>query len=128
MPPKPSSAARCKVSTGNVSFSSHSRANGIISSRANARAVSWMARCSSVRSKSIVRPIVAAHPAVNTPLKPPAFGNARLSEHPGLGIRNWPVLVEREDALDIPDQRPDEPPEKHKEADQDHGQDRADND
>src|SRR6185369_4021364 len=57
MPPKPSAAALRKASTGNVSVSSHSRANGIISSRANCRAVAWKARCSSVSSKSIGRPL-----------------------------------------------------------------------
>src|SRR6266540_6855985 len=54
MPPKPSAAASRSVSTGKTSSSSHWRANGIISSRAKARAVSFIARCSSVSSKSIV--------------------------------------------------------------------------
>src|SRR5919109_1705097 len=53
MPPKPRAAASRSVSTGKTSSSSHSRANGIISSRAKARAVSLIARCSSVSSKSI---------------------------------------------------------------------------
>ena len=61
MPPNPSAAACCSVSTGNISSSSHSRANGIIFARAKSRAVAWMARCSSVRSKSTRRPIATAH-------------------------------------------------------------------
>src|SRR5262249_51573145 len=56
MPPNPSAAALRKLSTGKVSFSSQSRAYGIISSRANWRAVDWKARCSSVRSKSMTTP------------------------------------------------------------------------
>src|SRR5689334_21698061 len=56
MPPKPSAAALRRVSTGNVEFSSQSRACGIISPRAKLRAVSWIARCSSERSKSMVVP------------------------------------------------------------------------
>src|SRR6266511_3432167 len=53
MPPKLSAAASRSVSTGKTSSSSYLRANGIISSRAKARAVSFIARCSSVSSKSI---------------------------------------------------------------------------
>src|SRR5262245_15496446 len=67
MPPKPSAAASRSVSTGKTSSSSHWRANGNISSRAKARAVSLIARCSSVSSKSTRRPIAAAHWTVNRP-------------------------------------------------------------
>ena len=51
--PKPRAAASRKASTGKVSFSSQSRACGIMASRANCRAVAWKARCSSVREKSM---------------------------------------------------------------------------
>src|SRR5205823_4611866 len=49
-------AAFRSVSTGKISRSSHSRANGIMCSRANERAIAWNARCSSLSSKSM-RPI-----------------------------------------------------------------------
>src|ERR1043166_9267358 len=54
MPPKPSAAAARNVSTGKVEFSSQSFACGIISLRANARAGSCIARCSSERPKSML--------------------------------------------------------------------------
>ena len=41
-----------QLGTGNVEFSSQSRACGAMSSRANCRAVAWKARWSSVSSKS----------------------------------------------------------------------------
>src|SRR3954453_20303403 len=53
MPPKPSAAAWRSVSAGNTSSSSHWRANRIISPWAKARAVSLMARCCSLSSKSM---------------------------------------------------------------------------
>src|SRR5262249_13089399 len=53
MPAKPSAAALRKASTGNSSRSSQPGAWGSHSSRANWRAVSWKARCSSERAKSI---------------------------------------------------------------------------
>ena len=52
-----------KPSTGKVSFSSQSRACGIMSSRANCRAVAWKARCSSVREKSMGPPALWAYQA-----------------------------------------------------------------
>src|SRR5262245_37005937 len=67
MPPKPSAAASRSVPTGKTSSSSHWRANGNIFSSANARAVSLIARCSSVSSKSTRRPIATAHWTVNLP-------------------------------------------------------------
>src|SRR6478735_5260415 len=67
MPPKPSVAACRSVSTGKTSSSSHWRANGNIFPRAKARAVSLMARCSSVSSKSTRRPIATTHWTVNRP-------------------------------------------------------------
>src|SRR2546421_1906278 len=79
MPPNPRAAALRSVSTGKISRSSHSRANGIMCSRANERATAWNARCSSVSSKSIRRPLLpeqSCQPimARNGP------GGARLSE------------------------------------------------
>src|ERR1700687_839414 len=53
MPPNPRAAALRSVSTGNISRSAQSRANGIMCSRAKARATAWNARCSSVSSKSM---------------------------------------------------------------------------
>src|SRR5262249_25517757 len=53
MAPKPSAAALRSASTGKTSPSSHSRANGIISSRAKVRATAAKARCSSESSKSM---------------------------------------------------------------------------
>src|SRR5215471_19292541 len=111
MPPKPNSAAWRNVSTGKSSSSSHCRANGIISSRAKARAVSWMARCSSLRSKSMWVARLSA---------------ARLSEHPRGRIGDRLVLVQRQQALDVAHQRPDEPPEYHQDADEHECQDHAD--
>src|SRR5437868_15091969 len=55
MPAKPSAAALRNASSGNSSRSSQPGAYGSHSSRANARAVSWKARCSSERSKSILK-------------------------------------------------------------------------
>src|SRR5499427_8496300 len=106
MPPKPSAAAWRNVSTGKISSSSHCRANGIISSRAKARAVSLMARCSSLRSKSM--------------------SVVRLSEHPRGRIVDRLVLIQRQQASDVAHQRPDEPPEYHQDADEHECQDHAD--
>src|SRR5947209_622745 len=53
MPAKPSAAALRRASTGNSSRASQPGACGSHSSRANWRAVSWKARCSSERVKSI---------------------------------------------------------------------------
>src|SRR5262245_25726940 len=105
MPPKPSAAALRRVSIGKISSSSHWRANGIISARANSRAVAWKAACSCVRSKST--------------------GSA---EQPGGRIGDRLVLVERKHALDAADQRPDEPPQQDEEADKDKDQQITDND
>src|SRR6266508_1130475 len=147
MPPKPSAAARRSVSTGKVSASSHSRANGIISSRAKARAVSWMARCSSVRSKSMA--VTGASSAVNhwpknrkLPIqyngsastnqsnnrrnidrRVTLFGSA---EHPRRRILNRLVFVQGKQAFDVAHQRPDEPPEQYGNADDDEQQHRPD--
>jgi hypothetical protein len=53
IPPNPSAAAGRNASTGNISSSSHARANGIMRSRAKSWANVWKARCSSVNSKSM---------------------------------------------------------------------------
>src|ERR1700704_2898232 len=106
MPPKPSAAAWRRVSTGKISSSSHWRANGIISSRAKARAVSTMARCSSVRSKSMS-----------------AF---RLSKSPRGRVCDRLVVVQGKHAFDGAHQRPDKPPKQHEEADHRQRQDRSD--
>src|SRR6266550_120923 len=53
MPAKPSAAALRRASTGNSSRASQPGACGSHSSTANWRAVSWKARCSSERVKSI---------------------------------------------------------------------------
>src|SRR5262245_45347168 len=74
MPAKPSDAAWRSVSTGKYSSSSHRRANGIISSRAKARAVSLMARCSSVRSKSMAATVNGS-----------VFGRQSMEKAPGSG-------------------------------------------
>ena len=55
--------------------SSQSRACGIISSRANCRAVAWKARCSSVRSKSMV---LCLRLAIRLSKRQPDRGNRTL--------------------------------------------------
>src|SRR6266851_5267207 len=144
MPPKPSAAAWRSVSTGKSSSSSHWRANGIISSRAKARAVSWMARCSSVSSKSMpVTGVLGGRPRPGKADAPDQFprrvaGDSiefppsvcreakRSSEHPRGRILNRLVVIEQEQALDVAHQRPDEPPEQHQNADDNDRQHDAD--
>src|SRR5262245_51467758 len=48
------------------------------------------------------------------------------SEHPRARIRNRPMLVERQHALDVAYERPDEPPQEHDRPDDDQRQDRSD--
>src|SRR6185437_13498957 len=90
MPPKPSAAALRNASTGKISLSSQSRACGIISSRANCRAVAWNARCSLESSKSIGPPgwshwvsNQAPYPATGRRARPdwPMLGTSRLLGH-----------------------------------------------
>ena len=52
--------------------------------------------------------------------------NAPRPEHPRGRIGDRPVLVERENALDVAHQRPDEPPDQHGDPDDDESQDHPD--
>src|SRR6516164_2815511 len=142
MPPRPSAAASRSVSTGKISSSSHCRANGIIAARAKARAVSLIARCSSVRSKSMTatdngspfdRQSITGPSRKATPLpigqqrRPqPRSGVARSSEHPRARIRNRFVVIERQHAFDVAHERPDEPPEQHGDPNDGRGEDYSD--
>src|ERR1700754_104675 len=53
MPIRPSSPSLVKILVGKTSFSDHSAAWGVISLAANSRTMSWRARVSSGRSKSM---------------------------------------------------------------------------
>src|SRR5215813_1777937 len=139
MPPKPSAAASRSVSTGKTSSSSHCRANGIIAPRAKARAVSLIARCSSVRSKSMMatdngsafdRQSSSGQSRSATPLSirqqrwpRRRSGATASSEQPRTRIRNRFVVIERQRAFDVAHERPDKPPEQHGDPDDRGGQD-----
>src|SRR5579883_667081 len=112
MPPKPRAAALRKASTGKVSFSSQSRACGIISAAAKSRAVAWKACCSSLSVKSMSS--LCQPSGVTSP------------EHPRGRVGDRPALIEREDALDAADQRPDEPPQQDQKSDQHEAEHHAD--
>src|SRR5215813_2631569 len=142
MPPRPSAAASRSVSTGKTSSSSHCRANGIIAPRAKARAVSLIARCSSVRSKSMTAPITAARSTVNRAAgnreeqRPLSIRQQRWprrrsdatasSEQPRARIRNRLVFIERQHAFDVAHERPDEPQEQHGDPNDGGGEDYSD--
>src|SRR5215475_723104 len=136
MPPSPSAAASRSVSTGKTSSSSHCRANGIIAPRAKARAVSFIARCSSVRSKSMratdngspfERQSTTGPSRSATPITDRAtLAETASSEHPRARICNRLVVIERQHAFDVAYERPDEPPEQHSDPDDHAGQDDSD--
>src|SRR5262249_30044555 len=142
MPPRPSAAASRNVSTGKTSSSSHCRANGIIAVRAKARAVSLIARCSSVRSKSMTaidngspfnRQSITAPSRKATPIADrqqrrlrPRSSVAESSKHPRARIRNRFVVIQRQHAFDVAHERPDEPPEQHGDPDDGRGEDYSD--
>src|SRR6266446_2908419 len=142
MPPRPNAAASRSVSTGKIWSSSHCRANGIIAARAKARAVSLIARCSSVRSKSMTatdngspfdRQSITGPSRTATPLpigqqrRPqPRPGVAGSSEHPRARIRNRFVVIERQHAFDVAHERPDEPQEQHSDPNDGRGEDYSD--
>src|SRR5690349_8392994 len=80
MLPKPSSAAERIVSRGKICFSSHSAAWGVMASAVNCRAISWIWRCSSVRSNWLMGAPLALPARESPPPNDPAASTSAVAQ------------------------------------------------